>query len=360
MIKAIIVFGMTLASLTGFSLDKSPIDTIKKDVTTTAPTTVRDTTKGTSSTNTTKADNKTDSSKQAAAKKENLDSTSLFSDLTYQRQHPEILYAHKVNSKVLPWLGSLLLVVVFGLFLMFKTGLCRDLSYNPATNQLRELKERPYSHSRMQIFWWTLIILTCFSFFYFYTGFLLALNPTIILLLGGGLATSIFGTMVDNSQMEENVNSVPIRHQDLEPSKGLFADILSDEGGISIHRFQSLIFNIIFGLGFVSSFVKLVNAGKEYPFIEFENWQLTLLGMSAAGYLGFKSFENSKGTKTSRQVEAVTKNTAPAKDAVVKKDEAEVKVNTRSAAVEPPTNESVAFKNLKESLVNKGLMDTTK
>jgi hypothetical protein len=355
--KIIIVLALTSVTISANSQDKSQSDTSNKNkiVTTQEPT--KDTgDKDTVPTSASKTESKADSNANDEPKKENVDSTTLMNDLANQQKNPGTLYAHKAKGKTISLIASLSLVAFLGLYLLFKTGLCRDLSYNPATNKLRELKERPFSFARIQSFWWTMIILTCFTFFYFYTGFLLALNPTIILLLGGGLTVAIFGKIVDNTQMEQNNKSVPIRHQDLEPSKGLIIDILSDEGGICIHRFQGFIFNIVFGLGFITSFCSFLNSEK-YPFIEFEPWQLTLLGISAAGYLGFKNYENSNATKTDRQVEAVTKNSALP---TTKKDDSEIGLDDMSAKNVPPPNESVAFKNLKQSLVTQGLINTSK
>ena len=349
--NVIIVPAMCLCTTISFAQNK-PIDTANKNTAATTVASPKDTATSQVVPGTVKTASATNST-QNAEKKENVDSTTLLKDLAYQQQHSDMLYKHKAKVKTISLIASLLLVVVLGFYLLFKTGLCRDLSYNPATNQLRELKERPFSFSKIQMFWWTLIILSCFTFFYFYTGFLLALNPTIILLLGGVLTVAMFGKMVDNTQMEENNKPVPIRHQDLEASKGLLIDILSDEGGISIHRFQSLIFNFVFGLGFITSFCSLVKL-EMYPFIEFEPWQLTLLGISAAGYLGFKNYENSKATKTERQVEAVTKNAVPSRDGINKNETAEIPPDTPG---EPGKYESAAFKSLKQSLKSQGLIE---
>ncbi len=131
-----------------------------------------------------------------------------------------------------------------------------------------------------------MIILSRYSDLYIYTGYLVALPPSSVILLGGGLAVSMFGKMIDNTQLEKDKGAAPIRHQDLTDTQGLFVDLLSDEGGISIHRFQTVIFNLIFGIAYISSFLTNVSLQK-LPFIEFESWQLAMLGISAGAYLGF-------------------------------------------------------------------------
>jgi hypothetical protein len=281
-----------------------------------------------------------DSAKAAASQKDtaakpNLDSLSMVKDLEYQRQHPEYLYAKKRNHFWPSAVLSLFLVVGLGLYLLFATPLCRDESYDPLTNKLRPIKERPFSYARLQLFWWTIIIFWCFSSFFFYTGVLLAFTSTVVMLLGGGLAVSIFGKVMDSAQIADNNRSVPTRHQDLKGTQGLLTDILSDESGISIHRFQALLANIIFGIGFLNIFLKTL--GIAYPLADFEQWQLTLLGVSAAGYLGLKANENSKSSLTDRQVEAVA-------------------AIPPAAIVAPPANVSPTAIQLKTDLMAKGVI----
>lgn len=244
------------------------------------------------------------------------DSLSFMASYEYQKAHPAILYQNKGRlSKTMAGILGFLIIMGIGLYLFRTTNLCKDLSYDPATNEPRPVKDRPYSYSRVQLFWWTTIVLGCYVSFFIYAPFdeiILALNPTAVILLGGGLATSIFGRVMDNNQIaRDNDNSepdVPVRHQDIEATKGLFLDIMSDEGGITIHRFQAVIFNLVFGIAFLNMFFAAMNAPGAYPFPDFETWQLTLLGISAAGYLGLKANENGPETIERRQVEAVKKN----------------------------------------------------
>ncbi len=194
------------------------------------------------------------------------------------------------------WLGWLLFAVVLlgGLFLFARTGMCRDDSYKE-NGELRPYKERPYSYSRVQLFWWTMIILCCYIGFFAKTGNLIPLNLTTIVLLGLGVTTYAGGKIIDERQK----NRLPVgqRNQDKNSEcENLFEDILSDDSGISIHRFQTIIFNIAFGIGFVSYFIMAICSHK-YPFDNFNEWQFALLGISAATYLGIKTAENSTTTR---------------------------------------------------------------
>jgi hypothetical protein len=175
---------------------------------------------------------------------------------------------------------------------------------------MRDEKDRPYSYARVQMFWWSIIIISCYGTFFVLYHRLIPLSPTCIILLGGSLAVQVFGKSIDNSQKEKDKelseelnNNLTTRHQDLHESKGLLIDILSDENGISMHRLQSVTFNIIYGLGFIGYFITAINC-TQYPFVEFEGWQLTLLGISAGGYLGLKASENGKGSQKERTVKA--------------------------------------------------------
>lgn len=233
-------------------------------------------------------------------------SQSFSKSLEEAMKNPEKLYQHTFKDHPI---ASIVSYIFLGLLLWFSfsyflnSALCRDGSYNPNCT-LKPVKRRPYSYARVQLFWWTMIILFCYILFFALYGKLLALNSTVILLLGSGIAVFIFGKSMDKDQIEKNNNQSPARHQDLYDSGGFLSDILSDENGISIHRLQAVAFNIIYGIGFLSAFFSALNdvADKNYayPFIEFEPWQLSLLGISAIGYLGLKSTENTLTTRGER------------------------------------------------------------
>ena len=224
---------------------------------------------------------------------------------------PKLCTDNPVVIKFITWI--LLIIILFMSFrYFFYSALCRDESYINGVGglSLRPVKDRPYSYARTQLFWWSLIIFNCYGIFFALYGTLLPLNPTCIILLGGGLATQLLGKTIDKSQLENtakgdgnNPIAIPIRHQDTN-SKGVLTDILLDDNGISIHRLQSVMYNILYGIGFISYFIKSVGC-CQYPLIDFESWQLTLLGVSIAGYLGMKTTENPKATEPARKQEAV-------------------------------------------------------
>lgn len=173
-----------------------------------------------------------------------------------------------------------LLMWYYGIKLFLKSSLCRVSGNLPP-------EKRPYSYSRVQLFFWTMIIFSLYLYFFAFTGILLPLNYTVVLLLGGGVLVYSGGQIIDFKKPAPNAATTGVPEQETE---GLFTDILSDDVGITIHRFQSLVFNIIYGIGFVLMFFKNINSCL-YPFPEFDSWQFALLGISSFTYVGLKAAE---------------------------------------------------------------------
>ena len=65
-------------------------------------------------------------------------------------------------------------------------------------------------------------------------------------------------------------------------SRNWLADILSDENGISFHRFQMFVWTVVLGSYF------LVSVFKDYLMPEIDTQLLTVMGISSGTYLGFK------------------------------------------------------------------------
>lgn len=245
--------------------------------------------------------------------------TSFSNALKLAKNYPKILYNKPFKNY---WYISIL-AIIFLIFFLYKSfwyaknsALLKDDSYASIDGALilKPYNERTYSYSRSQLFWWTIIIVSCYTIFYALYGVLLPLNPSVILLMGSGLAVFIFGKTIDSSQIKNNVlkTELPSRHQDIHAPFSFLHDILSDENGISIHRLQAVAFNVIYGIGFIGYFVMSINSDTPpYPLQEFEQWQLALLGISAAGYLGLKTNENGKETKEARENEALNKDNPP-------------------------------------------------
>jgi len=193
----------------------------------------------------------------------------------------------------------ILLFLIVGCWLAWKNALLRDPSFD-ANGKLRPIKERPFSFSRVQLFMWTMIIICCYTYFFGLTAVLAPINATTAILLGCGVAVYAAGKLIDNRQIQAAGGQ---RHQDGDATcRDFFTDLLSDENGISIHRFQALVFNVVFGMAYISFFVRAVY-NHEYPLAMFSEGQFALIGISSAAYLGLKATEN---TVTKTEATAVT------------------------------------------------------
>ncbi|TND07880.1 MAG: hypothetical protein FD123_2870 [Bacteroidetes bacterium] len=183
----------------------------------------------------------------------------------------------KLAQQCAAGIGLAFLVVGSGVLLMDKDALRDSCTVNGA---------KPFSFSRVQMWWWTFIILGCYLGIYATTGEHWSMNQTCLILLGISGVTTAGARMIDNNQTND-ANTT--RHQDSHVSQGLLRDILSDENGMSIHRFQSLIFNIAYGLSFV---VEVFSDINKNAFPVYDATVLTLLGVSSGTYIVMKMNEN--------------------------------------------------------------------
>lgn len=147
---------------------------------------------------------------------------------------------------------------------------------------------QPFSLARTQLATWTALIACCYLFLALVyspapgkkvVDTALTINTTVLILMGISMGSSTFATIIDSSQSEN------VRHQD-EPSRGFFRDILSDKNGISIHRFQNVVWTIVcmavFGYKFWTT--------KSLPTLD--PTLIALTGISSATYLTLKVGEN--------------------------------------------------------------------
>jgi hypothetical protein len=64
-------------------------------------------------------------------------------------------------------------------------SLLKDVCFDKEGKQMKS-QYSPFSYSRSQLLWWTLIVLSCYIFFFGITSVLVPLNVTSVLLLGFG------------------------------------------------------------------------------------------------------------------------------------------------------------------------------
>ena len=128
-----------------------------------------------------------------------------------------------------------------------------------------------------------------------------------VILLGISSATTVTAVAIDLSDQQQEIS----RHQN-DFGKNFFLDILSDQSGVSMNRLQTLAFNTVFGIWFISVVLnnmhldcsaymnltdKIVPAAClanpiDYVMPDISNNNLILLGLSSATYAALKTTEN--------------------------------------------------------------------
>ncbi len=155
---------------------------------------------------------------------------------------------------------------------------------------------KTYSLSRVQMAWWTVIVLACMVAIMTLGKGIPTLDSSTLILLGISSGTIAAARVIDTSDSSKSEKSTGRN----DGSFNLFLDLLSDAQGVSIPRFQALAFNVVFGLYIVISVIhNMGNAdldiSKIIPIIGDNN--LILLGISSGVYTTLKVAENK--TKTS-------------------------------------------------------------
>jgi hypothetical protein len=141
-----------------------------------------------------------------------------------------------------------------------------------------------FSYSKSQFAFWTFVIVTSFIYIWAFTGDIDSLNNTALILLGITSATIVTSNLINKSE-EKNLKSQS-RKQKIIQKSNFWVDILSDADGISMHRLQAVIFNLVFGIAFFKSVI------FDYTMPEFSETQLILLGLSNGTYAFLKKAEN--------------------------------------------------------------------
>ncbi len=173
-------------------------------------------------------------------------------------------------------------IVLVGLLLSFMTDILKD----------KTLVDKPYSFARVQLMWWTLIIVSCYTSYYGIYGALQDLDSSALVLLGISIGTTTAARIIDNNEINKGIQ----RDKKNKTFNNMVGNIISDNNGISVHRFQALVFNLVFGLMFIAEFLDSEGGNK---FVEFSAMELGLMGISSAAYVGLKLNENGQATNPS-------------------------------------------------------------
>lgn len=165
---------------------------------------------------------------------------------------------------------SILIILVILILLAKKSNIIRDQSTQPV---------KPFSLARSQLAFWSVLIIFSFMFIWAVTGNLPAVSGTTLTLLAISIATTTGAKVIDYSQAGF------ARHQD-SASRGFFLDVLSDDKGVNIHRFQMVVWTLILGVFFVRNVI----LNLDMP--QFDENLLILMGISNGTYVGLKIPEN--------------------------------------------------------------------
>jgi hypothetical protein len=176
----------------------------------------------------------------------------------------------------------------------------------------------PWSLDRLQMAWWTLIVVSAFVFIWLISGDYGSLSNSVLALIGISAGTGLIGAVMDDGKQAQTQQrkaledekaglqagnaqpasdaaapaAAPQRLAEIEAqlaklpkpkkSQSLWIDILSDENGVSFHRLQVMIWTLVLTLIFVVS----VYLRLDMP--DFDTQLLALMGISNGTYLGFK------------------------------------------------------------------------
>lgn len=165
-------------------------------------------------------------------------------------------------------------MMAFGLLILWagrNSGMLRD-SGTVATGQ-----RAMFSLARVQLTYWTFIVLGSFILIGMITGdYLNSVNEKVLALMGISIGTSLGSSVIDNGASGTSVRAAL-------PSTGTWwRDILNDGKDISIHRFQMTAWTIVLGIVFLHG----VYSTLAMPDLPAE--LLGLMGISAGAYLGLK------------------------------------------------------------------------
>jgi hypothetical protein len=182
--------------------------------------------------------------------------------------------------------------------------------FHPAMPKRSELAQ--YSLAKVQMAWWSFFIVSAFLFIWLAVGDFNSLTTSTLVLLGISVGTTVASKMVASSKqatvqdlaakkdvLQQQVSQLSpasavaltdvqrqLDQMILPPaeakSQGFLTDIMSDENGVSIHRFQMVVWTVVLTLIFVCEVYKTLSMP------EFNNTLLTLMGISSGTYVTLK------------------------------------------------------------------------
>lgn len=181
------------------------------------------------------------------------------------------------------FLLGLLLTTLVAMYLAKSTPILRDRMPGLTVSQA------PFSLSRFQLAFWSYLVIAAYVFIWLITKELDTITGSVLALLGIGSATALGAKIIDQDKpavaapaADPAAPAAPAIPAAPMISRGFLRDVLSDDQGISIYRFQLFAWTLVLGVIFCAS----VYDGLEMP--QFSTTLLGLMGISSGTYLGFK------------------------------------------------------------------------
>lgn len=188
-----------------------------------------------------------------------------------------------------PRSGVISLVVILVVLICFlglarKTDLIREPGAKPVNGKLK-----PYSLGRVQMAFWSLLISVSYLVVWLLTDNIETITLSLLKLMGIS-AMVVVGEAVIDSARNTAIRSPANPHSSApeqvpshsHSSAGFLRDILSDDSGYGLHRFQMFAWTIVLGIVFIAS----VYHSLAMP--DFSSTLLGLMGISSGTYIGFK------------------------------------------------------------------------
>jgi hypothetical protein len=201
--------------------------------------------------------------------------------------------------------GGLAVALALVVQLARRTALLRDRGEGVAGGA-----QAPYSLARFQLAFWSFLVVAAYIFIWMITGELDTITGSVLALLGIGSGTALGAAIIDQNRAPEAAPAgessgegatgttggeaaadTPPRSRRKAVSLGFLRDILSDERGLSLHRFQLFVWTLVLGMIFCYS----VYGTLEMP--QFNPTLLGLMGISSGTYLGLKVPEQPPGRR---------------------------------------------------------------
>jgi hypothetical protein len=243
---------------------------------------------------------------------------------------PILSFAHfHLHVISLHWYSWILLGILVGLLVILVTNDRLKAMLRDSGAVKRNDGNPPkaaYSLARVQMFYWFAIVIVCYVVLWIITGDRDTVNNDVLALIGISSGTLLGAAAIDSSKKSQAQSDLPDATAKLQQTQasaaalttavgagqpaaivaqqaatlqqravtqltdrtladynvGFLTDILSDENGLSFHRFQMFSWSLVLGVIFIASVIQTLAMPT------FGNTLLGLMGISGGTYLGFK------------------------------------------------------------------------